>query len=217
MSCFELICCVVRYGDATKTINIARKYGIKGGSVHLGRGTVSNHLLEVLGITEIRKEFITMIIEKELASEAMLGIGREMELHKDHHGIAFSHSLSIFACGKDFSYDEKNDIEGKKIMYKAIYTIVERGKAEDVIDAAVLAGARGGTILNARGAGKNEVRKFFSVDVEPEKEMVFILAKTEIKDAIVESIISHLGINKEDGNGVIFVLDINEAYGLKHE
>ena len=35
-------------------------------------------------------------------------------------------------------------------MYKAIFTVVDRGKGENVMDAAKSAGARGGTIINAK-------------------------------------------------------------------
>ena len=98
-------------------------------------------------------------------------------------------------------------------MYNIIYVVVDKGKAEDVIDAAKKAGARGGTILNARGRGVHEVEHFFDIDIEPEKEEVFIITKADLKPAIVDSIVADLKIN-EPGNGVLFVLDVGEVYGL---
>ena len=98
-------------------------------------------------------------------------------------------------------------------MYKAIYVIVDKGNAEDVIEAANKAGARGGTIVNARGSGFHETHKLFSIEIEPEKDQVIIIAKSELKDAIVETIKTGQKIT-EPGNGIMFVLDVNEAYGL---
>ena len=101
-------------------------------------------------------------------------------------------------------------------MYKVIYTIVEKGRAEEAIDAATKAGARGGTIINARGAGPHDVQKIFSVEIEPEREIVFIIAKCDMKDSIVNSIREHLKID-EPGNGVLYVVDLIEVYGLHVE
>jgi nitrogen regulatory protein PII len=90
---------------------------------------------------------------------------------------------------------------------------VDRGKAEDVIDAATKAGSKGGTIINARGSGIHETSKLFSMDIEPEKEIVIILSEVESTEKIVSSIRSHLKID-EPGNGIIFIQDVNKTYGI---
>ena len=99
-------------------------------------------------------------------------------------------------------------------MYNAIYVVVDKGKAENVIEAANKAGARGGTILNARGSGVHETQKLFSIEIEPEKEEVLIITKTEMKDSIITSIKTDLKI-EEPGTGIMFVLDVEEVYGMR--
>ena len=218
MSEFELICCVVNFGTASKTLKSARKYGVKGAVMFIGRGTVQNRLLDFLGIYEVRKEIVIMIVEKELAAGAIKGISGDMEFNKPHHGIAFSLSVSEFT-GKKNTLESSNPsgIISKEVidnnMYKIIYVVVDKGNAEYVIDAANKAGARGGTIINGRGSGIHEVQKLFDIEIEPEKEEVFIITKSDLKDNIVESIRNDLKID-EPGNGIIFVMDVNEAYGL---
>lgn len=214
MAGYRLICCVVRVDDGSRVLKIAQKHGVKGGTISFGRGISSSHLLELLCLNEMRKEIVTMIVENELATQVIQGISEEMGLHKPHHGIAFSLSVSEF-IGK------KNEVEGttqtdevKGTMYQVIYVVVDKGKAEDVIDASNKAGGSGATIINARGSGIHEVQKLFSVEIEPEKEEVVIIVKTELKDNIVEAIKSHLKID-EPGNGILFVMDINEVYGLR--
>ena len=213
MSRFSSICCVVDIGDASKVFKNAKKYGVKGGTVSIGRGTVSNKLLEFLQINEIRKEIVTMIVETELASEALKGIGRDMAFEKPHHGIAFSFPISEFICSKDKMNKNTEVNEVKNSMYNAIYVVVEKGRAEEVIDAANKAGARGGTIINSRESGIHVTQKLFSIEIEPEKETVFLIVKSVLKNDIIESIRSDLKID-EPGNGIIFVLDISEVYGL---
>jgi len=214
MAGFNLICCVVNFGDASKTLRTAKKYGVRGGIISLGRGTVNNRLLGFLGFTEIRKEIVSMVVENELASGAIKGISEEMEFHKANHGIAFSFLVNEFLGSRNLTDKNAKADEVKDGMYNAIYVVVDKGKAENVIEAANNAGARGGTIINARGSGIHETQKLFSIEIEPEKEKVLIITKTETKNSIVESIKTNLKI-EEPGKGIMFVLDVNEVYGLR--
>ena len=214
MAGFNLICCVVNFGDASKTIKIAKKYGVKGGTISIGKGTVNNRLLGFLGLAEVRKEIVYMVVENELATGAIRGISEEMAFHKPNHGIAFSFSVAEFIGSKNKTDKNAKTGEVKDGMYNAIYVVVDKGKAEDVIDAANKAGARGGTIIHARGSGIHETQKLFSIEIEPEKEEVLIIAKAETKNSIVESIKTHMKI-EEPGAGIMFVLDVNEVHGLR--
>ena len=51
------------------------------------------------------------------------------------------------------------------------------------------------------------------MDIEPEKEIVLILSEESVTDAIVESISECLEIEKP-GNGVLFVLNVAQTFGL---
>ena len=216
MAEFKLICCVVNVGDASKVLKAARKYGIKESVISIGKGTLNSRLLTFLKINEMRKEIVSIVVETELATEAIKGISKDMAFDKPHHGIAFTHPVSgLFGSRYAIERNVKiNEVENS--MYNAIYVIVERGKAEDVVEAANKAGARGATIINARGSTSQETQKLFSIEIEPEKEKVIIIAKCEMKDAIVEALKNHLNID-EPGNGIIFVLDVNEVYGLHQD
>ncbi|MCL2110734.1 MAG: P-II family nitrogen regulator [Clostridiales bacterium] len=209
MAGYSLIRCVLNMGDASKALSYAQNYGIRGASVSIGRGTVNSRLLDFFALNEVRKEILTMVVESDLASEALKRIAEDMNFEKPNHGIAFSYTISEFRGAKNTSEIVRKG-EG---MYKIIYVIVDKGKAEDVLDAAREAGSRGGTIINARGAGIRDIQKVFSFEIEPEKEKVFIITKAEQKDAIVDSIRKHMQID-EPGKGILYVVDIDEVYGL---
>ena len=98
-------------------------------------------------------------------------------------------------------------------MYQSITVIVDKGKGEEVIDAATKAGSKGGTIINGRGSGIHETSKLFAMEIEPEKEIVIILSKIEDVDNIISSIKDEMKID-EPGKGVIYTQDIKKAYGL---
>ena len=216
MSEFCMIRCVVNMGDASKALKIAKKHGVKGGTITIGRGTVQSRLLDILGLNEIRKEIVSMIVEDELAADVLSGLSEEMQFQKPDHGIAFSYSVSEFIGSKNTIGGKLSNNEVRYSVYKIIHVIVDKGKGCDVIDAANKAGARGGTIINARGAGIHEVQKFFSIEIEPEKEEVFIITKEELKDSIVEAVRVKMKLD-EPGTGVLFVIDVNEVYGLHGE
>ncbi len=217
---FELICVIVNYGLGSKVLKIAKQNGVLGGTIFLGKGTVKNRLLELLDLCDVRKEIVLMVAEKTVADKALAELSRTMKFDKPNHGVAFATAVLGFigAVGKEYSDNEEGNIERKNggaasTMYNAIYVIVDRGKAESVIDAATEAGSRGGTIINARGSGIHETGKLFAMEIEPEKEIVLILSEEHLTEAITSSIRKNLAID-EPGNGVIFIQNVNQAYGL---
>ena len=213
MADYSLICCVVNMGVASRVLKVARKLGVRGGTIFLGRGTIHNRLLEFLRINEVRKEIITMIVEHEMAAGIMKGISEHMRFDRPHHGIAFSLPVTEFTGNKNFVEKTAGGVKMNDKEYKIIYVVVDRGMAEIVVESAQKAGAIGGTVLNARGAGVHEAKKLFSVEIEPEKEEVFFIVKAGAKDSIVEAIRKDLKID-EPGKGIVFVMDINEVHGL---
>lgn len=99
------------------------------------------------------------------------------------------------------------------IRYSLIIIIVRRGFADVVMDAARTAGARGGTILNARGTGTSDTGTFLGVAIEPEKEMVLILTERDIRSAILKAVNKEAGLSTE-GHGIGFALPVEEVVGL---
>lgn len=211
---YELIYIIVNYGHGSKVLHTAKQFGINGGSITLGRGTVSNKILEFLGLSDIRKEIVLIAATSSTADDLLEKLDEVLKFDKPNHGIAFTIPV-MSLVGTRISNTVNNTIErGEfKPMYHSITTIVEKGKAEDVIDAATKAGSKGGTIINGRGSGIHETSKLFHMDIEPEKEIVLILSEPDKTDAIVESIRNSLNIDKP-GNGIIFIQEVNKAHGL---
>lgn len=97
--------------------------------------------------------------------------------------------------------------------YEAIICIVNSGFSESVMDAARECGARGGTVINARGTAKEETEKLFNISIHPEKEIVLILVPGEIKDNVLHAIYKQVGLASE-GQGIAFSLPVDEVVGL---
>ncbi|OJU16142.1 MAG: transcriptional regulator [Clostridiales bacterium 43-6] len=210
----QLICIIVNYGTGSKIIKKAKQLGISGATVTLGKGTVQNRALDFLGLTDMRKEIIFLVAEKDAAIHAIDEISKEFEFSKPNHGIAYTASVCGVAGTKRIACT--NNMEergGNNTMYHIITVIVDKGKAEDAITAATKAGSKGGTIMNARGSGIHETSKVFSMEIEPEKEIVIILSEVEKTEAIVSSIRTDLKLD-EPGNGIVYVQNASNTYGL---
>ena len=58
--------------------------------------------------------------------------------------------------------------------YEMIVCVVNTGFSDAVMSAARACGARGGTVINARGTANPEAESFFKITIQPEKEIVII-------------------------------------------
>lgn len=210
----ELITVIVNQGWGSRILKSAKKSGAKGGTIILGKGTVRSKFFDFIGLNELHKEVLYLIAEKNEAFRILAELNQEFEFAKRGHGIAYSTSVCQIVGSKNVvcaNLDEEGERE--QLNYQVITIIVDKGRAELAIEAAEAAGSKGGTILNARGAGIHEVSRVFAMDVEPEKEVVLILSEASSTDAIIESISRKLNIG-ERGNGIIFVQNANKTYGI---
>lgn len=97
--------------------------------------------------------------------------------------------------------------------YELILCIVNAGFTDIVMDAAREVGARGGTVLNARGTANKEAEQFFHITIQPDKEIVLILVPEEIKDKVLHAVYQHAGL-KTAGQGIAFSVTVDDVVGI---
>ncbi len=98
--------------------------------------------------------------------------------------------------------------------FEVILCIVNSGFSESVMDAARKVGAKGGTVINARGTAAKEAEKIFNITIQPEKEIVMILAKSNLKNDILHTLYEHVGPNTL-AQGIAFALPVDEVVGIQ--
>ena len=101
-----------------------------------------------------------------------------------------------------------------EFSHEMIICIVNNGFSIEVMDAARSAGARGGTVINARGTAGKEAEKLFNISIQPEKELVMILTGREKRNQIMTAICKDAGIDKE-GMGISFSLPVDAVAGIR--
>ncbi len=100
-----------------------------------------------------------------------------------------------------------------KTKYELVLCIVNAGFSEIVMDAAKEVGARGGTVIHARGTANREAEQFFNITIQPDKDVVMILVTADIKDAVLHALYQGAGL-KTAGQGIAFSLPVDDVVGL---
>lgn len=208
----EMLVVIVEHNKASKVLHLADEKGITASVAMLGRGTASRTIFDYLGLNDKKKAVLMLFGKTEEIMDLADYLVEKLEMDKPNHGIAYIESaFNVF--GTEDNANGSENIKRGENMYNAIYTIVEKGNADDVIEAAQKAGSRGGTVMHARGSGSEEARKVFNVLIEPEKEIVLIISEEAKTKDIVESIRKETQI-EEEGKGIIFVTNVAATYGL---
>ena len=94
-----------------------------------------------------------------------------------------------------------------KYHHEAIICIVNSGYSDAVMDTAKKLGARGGTVINARGTAPKDAETFFGITIQPEKEIVMILVPSSIKANVLHAL-------DTAGQGIAFALPVDAVVGL---
>ena len=101
----------------------------------------------------------------------------------------------------------------KKYAHEVIFCVVNAGFSDTAMDAAKKIGARGGTVIHARGTANSEAEKLFNITVQPDKEIVMIIVPTELRDDILHALYQEVGLSTE-GQGIAFSLPVDRVVGL---
>ncbi|MBP9944081.1 MAG: P-II family nitrogen regulator [Desulfomicrobium sp.] len=99
--------------------------------------------------------------------------------------------------------------------FDCIVTIVNKGHSEPVVEASRKAGAEGGTIIFGRGTGIREVKSIMGLAIDPEKEIVLTLVKSEISLRVLQAIVDAGNLEKP-GTGIAFILPVKGVAGICH-
>ncbi|BCJ99450.1 P-II family nitrogen regulator [Anaerocolumna chitinilytica] len=187
-----------------------------------GQGTASSDILDYLGIGETRKGVVFSIVAEGQINHIIGLLKKEMDFDKPGMGVAFTIPLSCISSiltkldknQMDLSRKDCEEIVMKKERsHELIIIVVAQGHSEIAMDAAKKAGANGGTVIHARGAGSSELAKFYEITIQPEKELIMLVTAIQNKVKIMTAVNEALG-NHNDSKGIMFSLPIDETVGL---
>jgi len=97
-----------------------------------------------------------------------------------------------------------------------IFTIVNVGFADEVMEKARKCGVKGGTIIHGRGTANKTAEQFFDISFSGEKEIVLMVVDSNIKDDVLKAIYEGVGLDSK-GQGIAFSLPVDASVGLVDE
>lgn len=97
--------------------------------------------------------------------------------------------------------------------HEMVICIVNAGYSEAVMKTAKNVGAKGGTVISAKGTAKPEAEAFFNITIQPEKEMVIIVIPASLKKKLLEALYKEVGLDTK-GQGIAFSLPVDGAIGF---
>ena len=187
----------------------------------LGFGTAASEILNYLGLEATEKAVIFSVQEEEKWLHIKKQLQRKLKIDAPGGGIAFIVPLSSIGGKKPLQFllekeDYKKEEESvlKETSHELIVVIADQGNIELVMDAARDAGAYGGTVVHAKGTGTEQSGKFMGVSIAAEKEMIYIVTKTEQKNTIMQAIMEKAGLNTR-AKSIVFSLPVTDTAGLR--
>ncbi len=186
-----------------------------------GRGTASSEVLDYFGLEATEKMVYLAVVTDNMWKRLKRELIVRLQIDVPGTGIAFTVPLSSIGGRKALQYliqnqeyvkEEESELKGTK--YELLIAIANQGSIDTVMDAARSANAGGGTVIHAKGTGTEGARKFLGVSVAEEKEMIFIVARTEEKNKIMKAIMEKTGLGSKEKT-IIFSLPVTDTAGLR--
>lgn len=221
MSQFSMM---VTITDRNQVKSFSSFYSDKGLEVSfstVGRGTAASEVLDYFGLESNEKAVMFNIITDETWKTLKRALQTEMKIEYPGTGVAFTIPLSSIGGKKTLNYlvsgqtyvkEEETSLKATK--YELLIVIANKGYTELVMDAARKAKASGGTLIHAKGTGSDASEKFLGVNLVPEKEMLFIVVRSDRKNEIMRSIMDEAGVNSK-ACAVAFSLPVTDTAGMR--
>ncbi len=189
--------------------------------ISLGAGTAANEMLDYLGLESAEKAVIFSVLEESTWITVKKDLEKKLKIDAPGGGIAFIIPLSSIGGKKTLQflletqdYQKKEESTLKNTTHDLIIVIAEQGYTNLIMDAAREAGAYGGTVIHAKGTGMEAAEKFMGVSLAIEKEIIYIVTKTELKNNIMQAIMQKAGTDTK-AKAIAFSLPVTDTAGLR--
>ena len=134
----------------------------------LGNGTASSEMLDYFGMESREKIVIFTVVTWESWRHVKGQMEQKLNIDVPGTGISFLIPVSSVGGGKALryllagqEYEKEEESELKNTEYELLIVISNYGYNNLVMEAAREAGAGGGTVVHARGTGRERAEKFF--------------------------------------------------------
>lgn len=182
-----------------------------------GYGTATTEILDYLGLEATEKTVLFCVGAR--SPKLVRRAAKDLWLDIPGRGILMTVPISSIGGVSVKEYllqgQEAEESMENKQTHELLVVIAKQGYTDQVMNAARSAGATGGTVIHAKGAGTTDLaKKFFGVSIASEREMVFILTRQENRNEIMKAIMAQAGM-KTAAEGMVFSMPVSDIAGLR--
>lgn len=223
----KLLIAIVDRGRGAKAVDLFRSHHLHFDFACLGSGTASSKILAYFGLDETAKEIVWTLSPARRIPRLLREAQVVLNINNPGRGILFTVPLSgvsgqippVLIKPEYDAEEEKMDEnfqqpKAREHVYELVLTIINRGFADSVMEAARSAGAKGGTTISARRVGYEDTQNLLGFTLQPEKEIIAILIPKEDKLPVMRAI-NHAAGLKTECRGILFSLPVDDIIGLQ--
>ena len=221
MSEINLMMTITKRSMGRRMLAFYEQNGLSAILCTLAKGTATSEMLDCFGLEVTEKMVMVSVVTVDTWKKVKHGLEDRFQIDVPGTGIAFLMPLSSVGGKKVLQFlvdgqlcEKVEESVMKDTKYELIVVIANHGYSEMVMEAAREKGAGGGTVIHAKGTGLEKAEKFLGVSIADEKEIIYIVAKTVDKNAIMKSIMDNAGMNSK-AKAVVFSLPVTDTAGLR--
>lgn len=216
-----LILSILERGKGKSYMEMMTERDIHFHTQTMGFGTAPSEMMDILGLGSNDKDVILSLAPKNTVSalattlRESLGSSRYrglmMELKLSAINRLTAEMISRTTPQKQAPKGEEEEEMRNEYHHQLILISVNQGCTDQVMHTARGAGAMGGTIIRSRLTEAGIMAQFGIQDVMEEREIVMILAASNIATKIMDAVNKEHGVRSE-ANGIVCALPVERAF-----
>ncbi|MBP3486637.1 MAG: P-II family nitrogen regulator [Oscillospiraceae bacterium] len=221
MSNLSLMVGILQRSRLAGCISLYRRHQVSASFVTLGVGTATSETLDCFGLDRSDKAVTLSLVTDGTWAALKRDLQSKMHIDVPGTGIAFTVPLSsiggkrelqFLTEGQDYVKGEESTLQDT--THQLLVIIANHGYTDLIMDAAREAGAAGGTVLHAKGTGMERAERFLGISLAAEKELLLIVARTTLKNAIMQAVMAKAGM-ETPAQSIVFSLPVTSTAGLR--
>ncbi len=212
-----LLLTITKRGEGSFIVNSLNSHGIVWHLRAVGQGTASSEMMDILGIGSRDKDIVISLAARRAAESFTMELESNPTLGRGH-GImmviplsAINNLTAVLAsrAASKLNVQEADITMKNEYKHSLVLIAVNRGYADEVMQAARKAGATGGTVIKANLAD-NESGELLGITLEEERDIVAIMVPDTIRDTLMENVNRELGM-RSDAQAIICSVGVDKA------
>lgn len=222
----KVLVAVVDRGQGKKLSNILTMLVVEHYIIDAS-GTASPEIMELIGVSSVDKSLIYCFVPDSIISMILNIVSYKMEMEESGNGIAFTLPLEsqypyieegqlepLIFIDKEWHDKMKGNGKLTDVQYSVVIAMINEGYSDALMEAAKEAGARGGTVFQAKRKGNEQTDKLLSLLNSADKEVVMILAKNDQKQNIIQKINEKCGQDTAI-KASVFSMPVDDVTGIQ--